>query len=71
MIVFRTCELTKGFGRFIEMNKKLASMMAKNDVNFLSVMCNLEETKAYIVLENNNIDKSMEFLAREDITKIR
>ena len=71
MKILASVEITKGFDRWIEVNQKLSTKIEDHGLKFHQAICNFEETKVYMLIENTDPEKSMAFLSRDDVLEER
>ena len=65
-------EIEKGFDHFLKVKQeKLVPLFDEVGIKYVQVMSNFEESKIFMIFENQHPDKMMEFLTRDDVTDCR
>ena len=65
-------EIEKGFDHFLKVKQeKLVPLFDRVGIKYVQVMSNFEESKIFMIFENQHPDKMMEFLTRDDVTDCR
>ena len=65
-------EIEKGFDHFLKVKQeKLVPLFDGVGIKYIQVMSNFEESKIFMIFENQHPDKMMEFLTRDDVTDCR
>ena len=65
-------EIEKGFDHFLKVKQeKLVPLFDSVGIKYVQVMSNFEESKIFMIFENQHPDKMMEFLTRDDVTDCR